>query len=440
MAVLPAAAVFVLAAAVALNRPAPSADMRITIEQMEGVQLRLSYASNRPQGSLTFAALPGGYRDRLWTIETPGFHLMRSEGEDRITRRDGKPFARVVLTAAADGNRLLKDYQPVARYGEGGALVYTGHFWPLTAQGERADAVFDILPARDGEVVVFGARVPALTDWRSPKSHPAFVYMGPLKPVETERLITLIDPATPRWIMDEFYALTPRAFAYFTETVGVLPETKPNLFLTAAPGGDEGRLSYAGDALPGQVQITLEGAGWNEPTAAAKDIFRRSTLHEAFHLWQSAGAQPEDETAASWIHEGVADATGVEAMLALGYWDSDAWASFKAGARRDCAAGLEGGELSSAHARREFKALYACGYLIADAVARADGTTATALWRDFMAAPGEVYAQAAFYQFVEERTGDRAFARDLRYFVETPLADPAREIDRLFGDAAPLAP
>ena len=422
--------------------PAPPA-VRVSIEQIKDADIRVTYVLRRAQRELIFRSVSGGYRERRWALDDPAFKLVRGEREDRILRKDGARFNTVSLTAKPDLIRLPKEYQPVAAYGAGGALVYTGHFWPVTPNGARANATFSLTPAGGGYAAAFGARAPALIDWRSPEAHPAFVYLGPLAPVTTDYVMALVDPAAPDWVVEEFHSVTAKAFDYFAEAFGAGPQTKPNLFLTAPLGRDQGRLSYSGDALPRQFQITLEGAAWREPSAKALDIFRQSTIHEAFHLWQAAKARPGNEETAAWIHEGGADAVAAEAMAALGFWDAAAFAAFHERAREECAAGIEDGPLASAHLRGDFRALYGCGVVVAEAVARADGTTSSAFWRDFLAAAAERdgYSAAFFYDFVAERTGDRTFARAVRRFVETPFADPHREIERLHAAAgAPLAP
>ncbi len=428
-------------AAVLHSRP-PSEKIEITITQIDAVQFRIAWQSRRRRDALIFEALPDNYRGRRWHIETPGFEITNDKKAARLVRVDGKPFSDAEIIMTADGVRLPKEYQPVAAYGAGGALVYTGHFHPLNEEGGRVDASFNFVAAKGGEVVAFGSRAKALADWQSPLNHPAFIYYGPLRPIETDHVFALIDPAAPRWIANEFGRLTPRAFDYFASAFGPRSDagaaTKSNLFLAARLGGDQGRLSYAGDALPGQFQITLEGGAWEERSVRGEDIFRRSTLHEAFHLWQTAAAPPGADENAGWIHEGGADAVAVDAMLALGFWNIDELAAFGAAARDDCAAGLNAGSLSSAHARGAFPALYACGYLIAEAVVRADGSTATAFWRDFMktAAAEGGYSEPLFFDFVAARTGDADFARAVKYFVQTPHADPSREIDRMLAAAS----
>lgn len=438
LAVIAFCCAFAFAAPFARNDDAP--DLRISIAQQHEGFLRVSYEWRRPQREMIFDAIDDGYRERRWSVATPGFIQKRLDDGDRIARADGKRFSRIELVARPAMNRLSKEYQPVARYGAGGALLYTGHFWPMTAAGGRIDATFDFMPGAGGHVVAFGANEPVVKDWRSPMAHPAFVYLGPLEPVETKDVMALVDPDAPDWVVEEFNSIVPKSFAKLADLFGFAPATKPNLFLSAPLGDEAGRLSYSGDALPAQFQITLRGAAWNEASDKARTVFRHSTIHEAVHLWQAA-ARPAIEDAPEWIHEGAADAIASEVMVALGLWDADAIMTAEREAHLECARGLDGGSLNAAKSRGEFRALYACGYVIATAVAQADGASTAAFWRDFIARSQAVggYDAELFYQLVAERTDDQAFADAIEDFARTPLADPERSMERLFAEARTLA-
>ncbi|MEO1135031.1 MAG: hypothetical protein AAFW68_00295 [Pseudomonadota bacterium] len=438
LAVIAFCCAFALAAPFSPNNPAP--DLRIAITQQEEATLRVVYEWRRPQREIMFAAIDGGYRARRWSFATPGFVLKRFDDGDYIMREDGKRFSRIELSARPELNRLSKEYQPVVRYGEGGALLYTGHFWPMMEEGGRVDAVFDFTPVGDGHVVAFGANEPAVKAWRSPMAHPAFVYLGPLEPVETKDVMALVDPDAPGWVVEEFNTIVPDSFAKLSDLFGFAPATKPNLFLSAPIGDEAGRLSYSGDALPAQFQITLEGAAWNEPSGKARRVFRHSTIHEAVHLWQAA-ARPVIEDAPEWIHEGAADAIASEVMVALGLWDAGALMATERAAQMECARGLHGGSLNAAKSRGAFRALYACGHVIAAAVAQAEGNSTAAFWRDFIArsVAADGYDADLFYRTIAERTDDQGFADAIEDFARTPLADPARTIDQLFAEAQTLA-
>ncbi len=411
------------------------ADIRVTLVQLGDGALRITYDLKKPRRALAFGALAAGHRARRWQIETPGFALARLDDGDRITRTDGAKFDHIVLTASPDLIRIQKNYQPITAYGEGGVMVYTGHFWPLTARGGRVNTTFSFIPKPGAKAVAFGARADRLVDWRSPMAHPAFVYMGPLEPVETREVMAVVDGAAPQWISDEFYALTPRVFSHLAGALGFSLAVKPNLFLAAPLGREQGRLSYSGDALPAQFQITLEGGAWREPSPKALGVFRRATIHEAVHLWQAA-ARPGSDSVAGWIHEGAADAIAAETLLALGLWDAEDYTADFDRARDECADELRGGPLATAEARGRFRALYACGHVIAVAVSWADGETVSDFWKGFIAeAKSDGYTQGDFYAFVAKRGGERDFVAALRYFVRTPLAKPSREVGRLLEAA-----
>ena len=425
------AGVFLLTA---MERPEPASEVLVSITQEAAGNVRVVYQSRRPIEALSFLSVPGGYRSRRWVIDDDAFELQRFVERDRIERKDGKKFTRVEVLARPDLIRLPKEYQPVTPYGAGGAMVYTGHFWPVTKRGGRLNTTFDFTPFSDAHVVAFGSVAPRLENWRSPMAHPAFVYMGPLTPTETDHVLALVDPAAPTWVRDEFNALTPKIFDYFADVFGEPPHAKPNLFMSAPLGRNEGRLSFAGDALPAQFQITLEGGAWRERSKKGEDIFRRSTIHEAVHLWQHE-ARPGIAEEADWIHEGGADAVAIEAMSALGLWSASDISTFEREAKADCAEGLEDGSLATANDRGEFRALYACGYIVSVVSARAARLTASEFWRGFIdeAAQVDGYTADEFYDYVEDVTGNAEFRRAVRDFVETPLANPIREIDRLYA-------
>jgi hypothetical protein len=419
-----------------MARPPASTQTRISIEQQHDGRLIVTYELGRLRDGLNFLEVGGDYREQQWKIVTPGFRFIKENDYDRIERLNGGTFNRVVISATPNPKRFTKEYQPIALYGEGGVMVYTGHFSPVDGRGGRVPSTFSFKPEGGAQVVAFGERSDALVGWHSPLAQPAFIYMGPLIPVETPDVMAVIDPDAPQWIRDEFYELTPRVFAHLTDVFGFSLTTKPNLFLAAPLGDGEGRLSYAGDALPGQFQITLVGAAWKNRTKQALDIFRSSTVHEAVHLWQSA-ARPKGITTAAWIHEGAADAMAVEVLLATNYWDEADRSKYFIGARDECARGLKFGSLASTRERQNFRAMYACGHVIAEAVSLAEGQPVTEFWRAFIARAQAQngYTQNTYFDLALERTGNARFVNQLRYFVRTPLANPDREIGRLLAAA-----
>ncbi|WDI31391.1 hypothetical protein PUV54_15685 [Hyphococcus flavus] len=434
-----AALLMAVAFAAPFGRGLDTPGVRIYVMQTDDTALQVIYEWRTPERDAVFSTVPNGYRQEHWNIITPGLELVSDDNVDRIRKPGGGKFKRLELIARPSDVRLDKEYQPIAEYGVGGLLVYTGHLWPETKSGEYVNATFDFTPAAGAQVVAFGDRALRLENWRSPEAHPAFIYMGPLAPVETEDVMAVIDPQAPRWIIAEFNSLVPSAFAALSDVFGFSPDTKPNLFLSAAIDGEPGRLSYAGDALPSQFQIMLRGGAWARPNRQARDVFTHSTIHEAVHLWQT-GARPRTDDTPEWIHEGAAEAIAGEVMVRLGIWDGAAFERNAAAARNECATTLENGSLNGASARGDFRALYVCGQVIAEATARADGKTVADFWKALIERAGEEdgYTEEMFYDLIEARTGDEDFAQAVRHFARTPLAEPAVEISRLM-DAARAA-
>lgn len=411
----------------------------------------VSILLSRPMERLRFDAIGDDYRSVHWTMPE-NFEQTTGGGNDVISRIDGKAFTQLEFSVRADTVRLEKNYQPLAAYGEHGLLLYTGHFWPVDEAEERLPVSFDFYASQDAgtaaQVVAFDQRAPIIKDWQSPHNAPAFVYFGPHALVASAQVAALVDPHTPPWLIDAFETITTAAMETLATTFDRTPAVKPNLFVAAPLGDDPGRLSYSGDALPGQFQITLRGGGWRKPDGTARDIFRRTTIHEAVHLWQWDELRSEAGPGWDWIHEGGADAIAAETMVALGFWSGDEFDRFRNEAYSGCASDLDGGSLITAHQRGTFGAFYSCGVVIADLIARADGGSTGAFWRDFTreqreqteaGEPGAMNDED-FFQFLAVRVDDQGFADALRLFVETPYANPAREIERLGRRARALAP
>lgn len=416
--------------------------IQINVEHDPAGSVRVAYQLSQSRRALDFGRIAPGRRPERWRIESSGFEFQETPEGDRLVRTDGAAFDAVIISVATDGPRLLKTYQPVSSYGEGGVLFYTGHFWPAAPFRGRAEANFSFTPAPGAKVSAFGQSTDQLADWQSPMNHPAYVYMGPVPPIRDGAVNTIFDPASPLWVQRELVSLAPKIFTYLEAVMGFPLATTPDFFLTAPQSPDDGRLSFSGDALPGQVQMTIVGGAWATPSQRARDLFRRAAIHEAVHLWQTA-ARPASRSTPAWIHEGAADAIAADAMFALGFWDTRQQSEAFERTKSECAGELEKGPLSSARKRGDYRALYACGHVIAVAVAEAERSNTAAFWKDFIGQAREkrsVYTEGGFYDFVAARTQNEEFQTALRAFVRTPHAAPARSIDRLFAAAhSPLA-
>ncbi|MBI1365206.1 MAG: hypothetical protein GC153_04545 [Alphaproteobacteria bacterium] len=432
------------AALVAGMRAGPGpATVDVALRPAGGGAWRLEYRLSAPVRGLDLGPSLNGFRARGWRVETPGLRLVSAGGRDRLQPADERArFSQALLRVRPHDNGFAKNYEPARLLAGGGAVFYTGHFWPYTEDGARYDARFEIEAPEGQNVEAFGERAPAFRNWRSPTGLPSFVYVGPPNAAPANGVNAVIDPDAPRWAARETLAIAPRLIAYYEKAFGRSLARAPDLFLMLTEEQDAGRLRYDGDALPGQIEIALAGAGWRGETQEGRAILQNGAAHEIAHLFEDAAA-PGPRGAPSWIHEGGADALGAEALTRLGVISGEEARARLDRARADCAAALDYGSLDQAEARRDWPASYACGRALAVIAARAwspSGSVAR-FWRDFVARAEKAggYDEALFFRMIAESAGPD-FALEAAAFPHTAYAEPARELQRLLSRARPLEP
>jgi hypothetical protein len=372
---------------------------------------------------------------RAFRVESEDVRLGRRNGRDLIVPiNKGARFSTASLVARPSPADSQKQYRPIAPLGEG-VVIYTGHFWPYTDEGARYAAAFDLDPGPGANAVAFGQTAARLQGWRSPHERPAFVYAGPLKPSRAGAIAAIVDPTAPEWARKHMLALAPRLAGHFevTEAPGAI-----DLFLAMGDSSEHGQLRYDGDALPGQILVTLSGGGWRESSDGAKSVLAAGTAHEFAHL-AAMGARPRLATVPDWIHEGAAEAMGLEALAAIGWIDRDELANARDAARYDCAEHLRGRSLARAERAGAWRASYACGHVLALIAARARGESVLDFWRAFegRAETNGGYDETLFFTLIAEAAGPR-LARETQQFVRLSYAAPEKELLRLL-DAADSA-
>lgn len=402
---------------------------------------RVVYRADRLVSRIDLGPGHNGFRARGWTVETPGAALIEEGGRDFIAAEGAEELPpAVAISVAARGNDFEKQYEPITPMGAHGAVLYTGHFQPFAASDRRAPARFSIAPTPGGRVSAFGESAEAFTDWRSPLDHPAFVYVGPLAPRTFDGGRLYADPSVPGWVVAEVEANLPRLLVFYARAFGpqvaggsegvIVKEV--DVFLVM-DGEEEGRLDLRGDALPGQILITLSGGGWRARGRSAHETLLRALAHEGAHLWQAA-ARPSAAGAPDWIHEGAAEALGVEALLDAGFWTPSRAYEARAGARYACATGLDGDSLRAAAAAGRWQAVYACGHALIAAAAAAHNQAGEVapFWRDFVAEAARKggYDLPLLLAMIERRAGPDA-ARAFALFPGAVHAAPEQALARL---------
>ncbi len=405
--------------------------LSITIEQSAAGPWRVVYDFAAPPATIDLGASIGGYRARHWRVETDGAALVERDGRDFIVF-DGAPLATISALVEPAPVDLRKDYEPFAPMGDGGMLVYTGHFIPYREDGAaRAPALLTIVAAEGARVSAFGETSSRFVNWKSPFDHPAFIYVGPRTPTSEGPISVIVDASAPDWVKAEIATLAPNLSRAFDELLGEPATATADLFVSIGDPGEAGKLSYSGDALPGQYQMTLSGDVWRQAGDQALAVIRRSTAHEAAHLWQH-GAAALSAGAPGWIHEGGADALAAEALRVAGYWSADDAEADLALARAVCAQTLKGRSLVKAEADGAWDGVYACGHVLTALAAGPEG--AGSFWREFLrrARIAGGYDAALFFALAQERAGP-GMALALRDLARINNAQPGPIIEGLFA-------
>ncbi len=419
---------------VGCGRDAPKgahAPVEIAMTQREDGKWTIAYRFASPVREIDFGPSLGDYRAREWRAD--GGEFVVEGGRDIFRLLNDAPIDAIKFTALPAPADITKGYQPFAPMGDGAVLIYTGHIIPFT-DGRRMAAALSVEPAPANRVAAFGKRADAFTNWESPYRHPAFIYAGAGRADDNGVYALTADDETPGWVRDETSALAPRLVEGFKAVFARALPTEPELFLTWRGADEPGRLYYKGDALPGQVLISLVGGGWRDDTAKAREIFQRATAHETAHLWQ-VEARPLSDAVPTWIHEGGADALAAEAMVAAGLWDgADKRRDFTA-ARAACAQATAGRTLLAAEAAGDWRAAYACGHVLT--VIAAGEAGAGAFWRELVRRAGANggYDEGLFLELAGETVGEEA-ASAIALATRTAEARPDLALDRLAALAA----
>lgn len=217
------------------------------------------------------------WRQRSWTVETPGVRLERIGGYDTFVAADGSALPariRVRFTPVAQG--LVADYDPALVFTDGTVALYDSHFHGFPMPDRSAVAA---LPADLAEVPQADASTrtrfrdsagPVMHGGRSQSSvsltgdRGTYVLFGSPRKLVTPAMATVIDPQLPAWLRASLERTAPKVLAYYARRLGPPPGTKPT-FLVSWAGPTPGLVSMGGSVLPSLVTMRFEGAGCLPP-------------------------------------------------------------------------------------------------------------------------------------------------------------------------------
>ena len=64
-----------------------------------------------------------------WIPVSDEFHVIYSEGQEYLLRKDGAIFSEVSVRLTPTYTHLAKDYAPFSPFSDGGVLIYTGRLF-----------------------------------------------------------------------------------------------------------------------------------------------------------------------------------------------------------------------------------------------------------------------------------------------------------------------
>jgi hypothetical protein len=233
-------------------------------------------------------------------------------------------------------------------------------------------------------------------------------------------MIAILDPGTPKWLIDRLRTAVPELFADYVKLTGATLDRKPALFLSFQPAADPNSTTWKGGTLTGVIQMHIEAVKDAPENPDLLERFFKFLAHEAAHLWNGQMFQ-NNERNQSWLHEGGADAFAWRALHRAGILDDRALTQKQVLDLNTCLALLGNESLHAAETGGNFRPVYHCGSALAwltEAALRMrdPGADLHTIWRDLFqeaAKRSGKYDEALFLSILEDRTRDEEL---LRYF------------------------
>ena len=382
------------------------------------------------------------WRPRDWQVTTPGVVLERVGDLDVLRTLDGRPVPRrVSLRLTPSSDDLEADYS-ILKFTDGSVAMYSGAFdvFPLPSldaipaamegDAERQwGAVRITWTDRAGPVLLKGERLAQATA----QDGSAYVLFGQAQMKETERLVTVVDPELPAWLVATIEDFAPRVIDYYGQRLGP-GETRRPTIMASWYGPNPTHTSLSGSVLPGLITASFEGKALltEEPDILARN--RWFIGHEGAHFWLGQTVRYE-RARDSWITEGGADLMAVRALKTLDpTYDAQAELQLEVD---DCVK-LGTRPVSEAGQRGEHRAFYACGAVFALAAEAAQRRATGGDWFDFLkplideSREDGVLTREEWLAHLTAVSGDPELRARIEVLLDTGAADPTPVIVSLF--------
>jgi len=387
------------------------------------------------------------WRLEQWRVVTPGVVLERAGRYDILRAVDGGPVPRRISLAFTPRSENLEADYGVLDFTDSSVALPSGQFdvFPLTSVTEAAEVPQDL----NGYALQTG---PALVTWRD-RAGPVlfrgerlaqataadantYVLFGQADLVESERLVTVIDPGLPAWIGGALQDFAPRVADVYTARLGPGQTDRPTIMVSWA-GPTRGMTSMGGSVMPGLIVMRFEGIGVVEPTARVLAAARWFIGHESAHFWLGQTVRYERARDA-WITEGGADLMAIRALKDI---DPDYDARAELQKEVDDCIRLAGEPVAEAAERGEHRALYACGAVFALVAEGAQRRASGGDWFDFLrplidaSREDGVLTRGEWFDALDTVSGDPTLRQDMETLLEQGSLEAADVIAGLLERA-----
>ena len=386
-----------------------AAQSSVSLERLASGTWRATYHLSAPTPALRFERPASFFRERVWTVVTPGYQLDR-DGDRQVVRlaSGATPRREIVFEFPEYTATLPKEYELFLPFTGGAVAVYTGHFYATPIVDDAAAAAtlrtIDVTPPDGMKAVVRGRVVTGRVTFSDSIGDGTYIYLGNTAPIETPDVVAIVDPGMPSWLVRRFNDDLPRLFAAYRERFGYPLPWKPVVLFSFGDAASPG-VSSGGGTLTGLVNMTFSGRDWMQQTPALTEQAVALIAHESAHLWNGHLVENVDQRAGSWMHEGSADALATEMLYALGVIDSARYRVRREDAINQCATATASGSVATAGSRNAIREIYDCGFVLTMWTAAAlHGANSTAnaftFWHDLIAsarANDSKYDQARYF-------------------------------------------
>jgi hypothetical protein len=407
-----------------------AAQNSVSLERLASGTWRATYHLSAPATALRFERPASFFRERIWTVVTPGYQFGR-DGDAQVVRvaAGATPQRDIVFEFPEYTATLPKEYELFLPFTGGAVAVFTGHFraTPIVndAGGETLRAI-DVTPPDGMKAVVRGRVVTGRVTFSDSIGEGTYIYLGNTTPIETPDVVAIVDPGMPPWLVTLFNENLPRLFAAYRERFGYPLPWKPVVLFSFGDAASPG-LSSGGGTLTGLVNMTFTGGDWLQQTPARTEQAVALIAHESAHLWNGHLAENVDQAAGSWMHEGSADALATEMLYALGVIDSARYRARREEAINQCATAMASGSVATAGSRNAIREIYDCGFVLTMwTAAAAHGANSTAnaftFWHDLIASAAAnkgSYDQARYFAVLEREHVPDSVIAGMKAFVAT---------------------